>query len=225
MTNIFVSKIRTLVNDHVLSRPSIQLESGVCCPYRTLEEVKIMYRNSKAAVKGKIDLTRKTGGGGMICISQSEEVEQLLKMSMDIRNVIDYHPSEADICKANAPLEDAVGDCDVPSTSGFVPSKECVIHPPVPSVHRLLDHRHHCITGITALQAQAGRQSVNNMTRAGRRSVNNMTGTGRRSNNNMPRAGRQSVNNMTRTGRRSNNNMTSAGRQSVNNMTRAGRRS
>ncbi|WAQ98653.1 hypothetical protein MAR_023026 [Mya arenaria] len=41
-----------------------------------------------------------------------------------IRNVIDYHPSETDICKANAPLEDAVGDCDVPSTSGFVPSKE-----------------------------------------------------------------------------------------------------
>ncbi|WAR21626.1 hypothetical protein MAR_015600 [Mya arenaria] len=26
-----------------------------------------------------------------------------------IQNVIDYHPSAADICKANAPLEDAVG--------------------------------------------------------------------------------------------------------------------
>ncbi|XP_052813302.1 uncharacterized protein LOC128240633 [Mya arenaria] len=122
-----------------------------------------MYKNSKAAVKGKIDLARKTGGGGMICLSQSEEVmanhleifnaRQLngvpggfecgaaakdehgvveesgwssLLENMDtdiIRNVIDYHSSEADICKANAPLEDAVGDCDVPSTSGFVPSK------------------------------------------------------------------------------------------------------
>ncbi|WAR07607.1 hypothetical protein MAR_017565 [Mya arenaria] len=122
-----------------------------------------MYKNSKAAVKGKIDLTRKTDGGGMICLSQSEEVmanhlqvfnaRQLngvpegfecgaaakdehgvveesgwssLLENMDtdiIRNVIDYHPSEADICKPNTPLEDAVGDCDVPSTSGFVPSK------------------------------------------------------------------------------------------------------
>ncbi|WAR15245.1 hypothetical protein MAR_005350 [Mya arenaria] len=46
-------------------------------------------------------------------------------MDTDItRNVIDFHPSEADICKANAPLEDAVGDCDVPSTSGFVPAKD-----------------------------------------------------------------------------------------------------
>ncbi|WAR26999.1 hypothetical protein MAR_012703 [Mya arenaria] len=63
--------------------------SGVCCPYRTLEEVKIMYKNSKAAVKGKIDLTRKTGGGGMICLSQSEEVEQLLKMSMEWLRKVD----------------------------------------------------------------------------------------------------------------------------------------
>ncbi|WAR13719.1 hypothetical protein MAR_003824 [Mya arenaria] len=102
-----------------------------------------MYKNSKAAVKGKIDLSRKTGGGGndlpkpvrgsngqpfrnIQCPAAKwgpRRVEQLLKMSMDIRNVIDYHLSEADIRKANAPLEDAVGDCDVPSTSGFVPSK------------------------------------------------------------------------------------------------------